>query len=318
MAEGDSGQDVYRLQRRLSALGYLDQGRRRRVRGQHPGGGQGLSGARPSSRPTETPTSRTVELLFSPEAPKALKPYKLVVDLSEQKLYVYRWQQNAYSKLSYTMSCSTGPEVSAGSYQTLTRPDQQWRQVDAWDGLPTISGWEGDLYIHSVPYGRQGRPGEHRAALGSGLAKSRRRHHGQPGKRPADIRKMSGPNAGRNPRLAGTASSQRGSTALSRFFFTSPGTRQPSGGWDAVSEGELRPHQGDSSLGIAICAGIWVELRPSVPGATGRRGEEELGRWALLMERYIAKASFQTAMEIAVSEMRPWKAGKAMARGEAE
>ena len=57
MAEGDSGQDVYRLQRRLSALGYLDQDAdgdagptpRRRSRPFR---------SAPSSRPTETPTSR--------------------------------------------------------------------------------------------------------------------------------------------------------------------------------------------------------------------------------------------------------------------
>ena len=166
MAEGDSGQDVYRLQRRLSALGYLDQ---------DADGGYGANTQaavkafqeRAQLKANGNANQQTVELLFSSEAPEALKPYKLVVDLSEQKLYVYRWQQNAYSKLSYTMSCSTGPEVSAGSYQTLTRPDQQWRQVDGL-GWVAYNFWlGGDLYSHSVPYDAKG--GQVNTALLSAL-----------------------------------------------------------------------------------------------------------------------------------------------------
>ena len=166
MAEGDSGQDVYRLQRRLSALGYLDQ---------DADGGYGTNTQaavkafqeRAQLKANGKANQQTVELLFSSEAPEALKPYKLVVDISEQKLYVYRWQQGGYNKLTSTMACSTGPEVEAGSYQGLTRPDQKWRQVEGLGWVAYSFRLEGSLYIHSVPY--DGKEGQVNTALLSAL-----------------------------------------------------------------------------------------------------------------------------------------------------
>ena len=166
MKEGDSGQDVYRLQRRLMALGYLDQAA---------DGGYGANTTQAVSafrrqanmKGKGQANQETVALLFSDQAPEAVRPYKLVVDLDRQKLFVYQWKDGAYAALRYTMDCSVGPQVSAGSYRTLTRPGEEWLEVDGLGWVAWCYMLDGGLRIYSVPYDRQG--GQVNTALLSAL-----------------------------------------------------------------------------------------------------------------------------------------------------
>lgn len=110
MESGSEGAEVTRLQTRLAYLWYYTAG----IDGQF---GSGTAGAvkyfqkRNSLEQTGVADEATQRLLFSDDAVKSDRPptpYKLIVDVSDQKVYAYEWVDGEYSRLVRTMICSTG------------------------------------------------------------------------------------------------------------------------------------------------------------------------------------------------------------------
>lgn len=153
MQKGDTGQEVYRLQRRLIALGYLD--------GKADGGyGEATERAvaafqkRADLKENGKANDKTIARLFAADAPEPIKPFKLVVDVSDKKLYVYkRGSSGQYDQLTYTMRCAIGPLVEEGSYGETAAPiEDEWLKLRGrWVRYPfTLNG--SAVMIHSIPH----------------------------------------------------------------------------------------------------------------------------------------------------------------------
>lgn len=151
--QGDGGQQVYRLQRRLIALCYLT-GR--------PDGGYGAGTAkavaafqkRNGLKATGEADLETLEALYGADALEPVKPYKLVIDLGERTLKVYALgKKGRYGVLKRTMRCAIGPLAAAGEYAALTGPADEPRMKlgeGRWVRYPFVL--DGALMIHSIPY----------------------------------------------------------------------------------------------------------------------------------------------------------------------
>ena len=74
----------------------------------------------------------TQRLLFSPrafEAEEYVFPYKILVDISKQRVYVGKWTGAGYTKLVKKFKCSTGKDETptpTGTYQALGRGSGEW------------------------------------------------------------------------------------------------------------------------------------------------------------------------------------------------
>ena len=119
---GDSGAEVWRVQRRLRALGYLYK----------PDGSYGALTEnalkyfqkKNGLQETGAADQATQEKLFSSDALKAEEyvfPYKIGISLDEQRVYVYQWDGSGYNDQIKKFKCSTGMEGYAtptGTYQS--------------------------------------------------------------------------------------------------------------------------------------------------------------------------------------------------------
>ena len=120
---GDAGPEVSRVQRRLHQLKYLAV-----VDGTY---GENTERAmlyfqKKNGLPQDAVAGEeTQRLLFSESAVEAeefVNPYKLIVDVSDQRVYVYQWNGSDYNTLMGEMICSTGKLKKAtatplGTYQ---------------------------------------------------------------------------------------------------------------------------------------------------------------------------------------------------------
>lgn len=106
---GESNEDVERVQRRLHVLKYLanvsgtfDTDSERAL----------LYFQKLNQLPqTGVADEKTQRVLFTDEAVRSteyINQYKLVVDVSDQRVYVYRWNGSDYGELIGKMKCSTG------------------------------------------------------------------------------------------------------------------------------------------------------------------------------------------------------------------
>ncbi len=123
VANGDSGDEVTRVQRRLYQLKYLP----------IVDGAFGPSTERSllyfqrknGLNQTAVADEATQRLLFSDAAVKSEEfvcPYKLVVDVSDQRVYVYQWNGSSFGTCIKEMICSTGlkgasTETPLGTFQ---------------------------------------------------------------------------------------------------------------------------------------------------------------------------------------------------------
>jgi hypothetical protein len=157
---GSSGLDVERVQRRLSGLGY------------YYGVVDGVFGngtekalisfqSRNDLPETGVVDRRTQVVLFSDSARYGYKPYKLVVSVSDQKVYAYALDGNdEYSVLVRTMVCSTGKKGTAtpiGTYESSTCPEEKWhyfKKFDCW--AQYAYRIEGNILFHSVLFSQKG------------------------------------------------------------------------------------------------------------------------------------------------------------------
>lgn len=160
MSSGSSGGDVVRLQRRLSGLEY------------YYGSLDGKYGAGTVSavqdfqkqhklEQTGVADVATMQVLFSDNAQKALKPYVLKVSIDDQRVYAYGLDSNnEYTDLVRTMKCSTGlndTPTPKGTFVSTTGPGARWHYFKKFDCWAQYAYYiEGDIMFHSVLYDEQG------------------------------------------------------------------------------------------------------------------------------------------------------------------
>lgn len=162
MQSGDHGDNVTRLQRRLSGLEYffgvLDgqygAATETAVRAFQKGNGLTQSGIADSA---------TLQLLFSGDAKKAMKPYVVKVSTADQRVYIYGLDDNnEYTDLVRTMKCSTGKDATPtpkGTYQATTGPGARWHYFKKYNCWAQYAYYiEGDIMFHSVLYNQQNGP----------------------------------------------------------------------------------------------------------------------------------------------------------------
>lgn len=178
LASGDEGVEVLRMQRRLYDLNYLavagskfDAVTERALLYF-----QKKNGLNQSAVADEA----TQRLLFSEaaiEAEEFVNAYKFIVDVSDQRVYVYQWNGSNYDTYIGEMICSTGEKKTPtplGTYQAAGATGTgEWYYFDEFD---CYAKWAtrivGGILFHSVTYSpgkvqyegpvlRLGRPASH-------------------------------------------------------------------------------------------------------------------------------------------------------------
>lgn len=162
LESGATGDDVIRLQRRLSGLEYFFGS----LDGQY--GAATETAVRSLQKCNGITQSgiadrQTLECLFSSEAKKALKPYVVKVSTADQRVYVYGLDNNGeYTELVRTMKCSTGKDATPtpkGTYQSTTGPGARWHYFKKYNCWAQYAYYiEGDIMFHSVLYNQKNGP----------------------------------------------------------------------------------------------------------------------------------------------------------------
>jgi len=121
----------------------------------------------------------TQERLFSASAMESEEyvfPYKIVVDISDQRVYVGQWNGSSYKNLVKKFVCSTGKKgtpTPLGTYQSYGRAGGEWYFFKDFN---CYARWAtrivGGILFHSVTYTRNKRPSGSERGLG------RRASHG--------------------------------------------------------------------------------------------------------------------------------------------
>lgn len=157
---GDENDDVLRVQTRLKQLKYLYS-----ADGQY---GQlteyALRYFQKKHGITETGVAdkATQEMLFSAralESEEYVFPYKIVVDISDQRVYIGQWTGAGYTKHVKTMKCSTGLDETptpTGTYQAGGKAGGEWYYFKEFNcyakwGYRIVGG----ILFHSVVYSSQ-------------------------------------------------------------------------------------------------------------------------------------------------------------------
>lgn len=160
LSNGDSGDEVFRLQRRLYQLKYLAV-----VDGEY---GAATERAllyfqkKNGLNQTAVADEDTQRALFSEtavESEEFVNEYKLVIDVSDQRVYVYQWDGSSYGTCIGEMICSTGLKSTPtplGTYQAAGPTGtgewywfEQYKCYAKW-GYRIIGG----ILFHSVIYSR--------------------------------------------------------------------------------------------------------------------------------------------------------------------
>ena len=157
---GDTGSEVLRVQTRLHQLNYLYK----------PDGAFGALSEealkyfqrKNGLEDTGIADEQTQRVLFAPQALEGEEyvfPYKVVVDISKQRVYVGKWTGSAYTDLVKTFVCSTGKDETptpTGTYQALGRGSDEWYYFKDYNcyakwGYVIVGG----ILFHSVTYNSQ-------------------------------------------------------------------------------------------------------------------------------------------------------------------
>ena len=156
---GDKGTEVERVQRRLHQLNYLYSA-------------DGTFGnltenalkyfqRKNNLDQTGVADETTQRLLFSPnaiESEEYVFPYKLVVDLSDRRTYVYRWTGDGYKERIATFKCCVGaPKTPTpqGTFQGSGPAGGRWYYFKDFNCYAQYA-WriQGGILFHSVTYSR--------------------------------------------------------------------------------------------------------------------------------------------------------------------
>ena len=174
---GDTGDEVLRVQNRLKNLKYVYA-----ADGSFGGLTElGLKYFQKKHGLTQTGIAdqQTQEVLFSATALQAEEyvfPYKIVVDISDQRVYVGQWDGSAYTKLVKKFKCSTGKKntpTPLGTYQAEGKAGGEWYYFKDFN---CYAKWAtrivGGVLFHSVTFNSSKRPSGSESSLG------RRASHG--------------------------------------------------------------------------------------------------------------------------------------------
>lgn len=160
LSSGDEGDEVLRLQRRLYDLNYLaianskfDAGTERALLYF-----QKKNGLNQSAVADEA----TQRLLFSEaaiESEEFVNAYKFIIDVSEQRVYVYQWNGSNYDTYVGEMICSTGLKgtpTPLGTYQAAGPTGTgEWYWFKEYE---VYAKWAtrivGGILFHSIPYSK--------------------------------------------------------------------------------------------------------------------------------------------------------------------
>lgn len=160
LSNGDSGTEVLRLQRRLYDLNYLavadgsfgENTERALLYFQKKNG----------LTPTAVADEATQRLLYSEaavEAEEYVNAYKYIIDVSDQRVYVYQWNGSNYNNLVGEMICSTGKKdtpTPLGTYQAAGPTGTgEWYYFNTYT---CYAKWAtrivGGILFHSVVYSK--------------------------------------------------------------------------------------------------------------------------------------------------------------------
>lgn len=158
LSNGDSGTEVYRLQRRLHRLNYLYT-----VDGEF---GEGTERAllyfqrKNGLEQTAVADEATQRLLFSEDAIESeefVNLYKLVIDVSDQRTYVYQWNGSSYGICINEMICSTGTKENPTPLGTFQAAGPSGTGMWYWfKTYKCYAKWGyfivGGIMFHSVTY----------------------------------------------------------------------------------------------------------------------------------------------------------------------
>ena len=154
---GDKNSDVMRVQTRLHQLKYLY-------------GNDGAFGnltanalivfqhkhGLPESGVADEETQRMLFSARAMETEEYVFPYKVVVDVSDQRVYIGGWTGEGYTKLVHTFKCSTGKvgtPTPLGTYQSAGRASGEWYYFKEFN---CYAKWAtrivGGVLFHSVTY----------------------------------------------------------------------------------------------------------------------------------------------------------------------
>ena len=128
---GSKGSDVTRVQTRLGHLGYLYNGADGEF-GDQTALALKFFQRRNGLEETGEADEITQRILFSADVKESTEyvfPYKLVVDVSEQKVYAYAWNGEKYDECVKKMTCSTGTKATPtplGTFQAGGRCGGEW------------------------------------------------------------------------------------------------------------------------------------------------------------------------------------------------
>ena len=168
---GDTGDEVLRVQKRLKALKYLYSA----------DGSYGemtenaLKYFQRKNGLTETGIADqdTQMRLFSASAlpsEEYVFPYKIIVDIGDQRVYVGKWNGSAYKDLVKKFKCSTGKDSTPtplGTYQAGGRAGGEWYYFKDFN---CYAKWAtrivGGILFHSVTYNSRKRPSGSVSSLG--------------------------------------------------------------------------------------------------------------------------------------------------------
>ncbi len=162
MQSGAKGDDVVRLQRRLSGLEFFFGSIDGHLGAQTQ---EAISSFQRQHKLSQTGVAdrETMQLLFSGKAQKALKPYVLKVSTDDQRVYAYGLDDNnEYTVLVRTMKCSTGKNATPtpkGTFQASTGPGARWHYFKKYTCWAQYAYYiQGDILFHSVLYNEKGGP----------------------------------------------------------------------------------------------------------------------------------------------------------------
>lgn len=160
--KGDENVEVKRVQTRLKQLHYLyaepdgDFGSTTELALKYFQRKHGLS-------ETGVADQATQMKLFSGDVQKSEEyvfPYKILVDISDQRVYVYSWEGEGYTGKERSMICSTGMDKTptpTGTYQSYGRMVQgEWYYFDEFNCYAKWAyGIVGGILFHSVTYNKE-------------------------------------------------------------------------------------------------------------------------------------------------------------------
>ena len=156
----DEGDEVKRVQTRLHQLGYLYD---------DPDGAFGVNTARAlmyfqykhglgQSGTADEATQRALFSGAAQESEEYVFPYKIYVDISDQRVYVLGWDGTGYNDQVRVMVCTTGMNSSPtplGTYHSYGRRSGEWHWFSDYNCYAKWAyGIVGDILFHSVLYSR--------------------------------------------------------------------------------------------------------------------------------------------------------------------